>query len=86
MQSNGCESMDRALKYVITFIINYRTSMSSEENILSRDWVTIDEVWIGNRIYWTTNNYDSPTELYSPKIIVTAAHKILTQSSLAVAW
>jgi hypothetical protein len=33
---------------------------------MSRDGVTVDGVWIGNRIYWTltfitTNNYDSLT-------------------------
>jgi hypothetical protein len=58
--------------------------------ILSHDWVTIDRVWIGNRIYWTqnvtTNNYDSLTELHTPEITVTAAHMKSFQSSLAVAW
>jgi hypothetical protein len=53
--------------------------------------VTIDEVWIGNRIYWiltfvTTNNYDSLTELHTPKITVTKAHIKSSQSSLVVAW
>jgi hypothetical protein len=47
---------------------------------LSCDWMTIDEVWIVNRIYLTvkqllsTNNYDSLTELHTPKITVTTAH------------
>jgi hypothetical protein len=46
---------------------------------MSRDWVAIDMVWIGNRIYWTltlvtTNNYDSLTQLHTPKITVTTAH------------
>jgi hypothetical protein len=41
--------------------------------ILSRDGVTIDGVWIGNRIYWTltlvtSNNYYSLTELHALKI------------------
>jgi hypothetical protein len=42
--------------------------------------MTIDGVWICNRIYWnlkqlvTTNNYDSLTELHTPKIIVTTTH------------
>jgi hypothetical protein len=34
----------------------------------------------------TTNNYDSRTELHTPKITVTIAHKKSSQSSLAVAW
>jgi hypothetical protein len=60
-------------------------------NILSRDQVTIDGAWIGNRIYWTltlvtTNNYNSLTELHTPKITVTTAHIKCSQSSLAVAW
>jgi hypothetical protein len=41
--------------------------------------VTIDGVWIGNRIYWplthvTTNNYDSSTELPTLNITVTTGH------------
>jgi hypothetical protein len=53
--------------------------------------MTIDGVWIGNRIYWTltlvtTNNYDSLTELHTPKITVTTAHIKSSESSLAVAW
>jgi hypothetical protein len=34
----------------------------------------------------TTNNYDSLTELHTPKITVTTAHIKASQSSLAVAW
>jgi hypothetical protein len=34
----------------------------------------------------TTNNYDSLTELHTPKISVTKAHIKSSQSSLAVAW
>jgi hypothetical protein len=34
----------------------------------------------------TTNNYASLTELHTPKITVTAAHVMSSQSSLAVAW
>jgi hypothetical protein len=34
----------------------------------------------------TTNNYDSVTELHTPKITVTAAHIKSSQSSVAVAW
>jgi hypothetical protein len=34
----------------------------------------------------TTNNYDSLTELHTPKITVTTAHINSSQSSLAVAW
>jgi hypothetical protein len=39
-------------------------------NLLSRDWVTIDGAWIGDGIYWTltlvtTNNYYSLTESHS---------------------
>jgi hypothetical protein len=47
--------------------------------ILSRG-VTINKVWISNRIYWTliqhvaTNNVDSLTELLTPNITVTTAH------------
>jgi hypothetical protein len=53
--------------------------------------VTRDEVWIGNRIYWTltfvtTHNYACLTELHTPKITVTTAHIIPSQPSLAVAW
>jgi hypothetical protein len=45
--------------------------------------VTIDEVWIGNWIYWTftlvtTNNYDSLTELLEH----TTAHTKSSQSAL----
>jgi hypothetical protein len=53
--------------------------------------VTIDEAWIGNQICWTlkeflsTNNYDSPTELHTPKITVPTAHIKSSQSSLAIA-
>jgi hypothetical protein len=37
--------------------------------------LTRDNVWMGNWIYWTltlitTNNYDSPVVLHTPKIIV----------------
>jgi hypothetical protein len=54
--------------------------------------VTVDGVRIGNRIYWTliqlvtTINYDSLTELHTPKIVVTAAYINSSQSSLAFAW
>jgi hypothetical protein len=34
----------------------------------------------------TTNNYDSLTELHTPKITVTTAHMMSSRSSLAVAW
>jgi hypothetical protein len=34
----------------------------------------------------TTNNYDSLTDLHTPKIAVTTAHLKSSQSSLAVAW
>jgi hypothetical protein len=34
----------------------------------------------------TTNNYDSLTELHTPKITVTTAHIKSSLSSLAVAW
>jgi hypothetical protein len=55
-------------------------------------WIslTLDGVWIDNQIYWilqnvTTNNLDSPTELYTPKITVTTAHTKSSWSSPAVA-
>jgi hypothetical protein len=59
--------------------------------ILPRNGVTIDGIWIGNRIYWTLtlvtrNNYYSLTELHTPKVTVTATHIQSPQSSLAVAW
>jgi hypothetical protein len=55
--------------------------------------VTIDGVWIGNRIYWTfkelvttsTNNYDSLTELHTPKIIVTTVFSVFTCRCLVAA-
>jgi hypothetical protein len=34
----------------------------------------------------TTNNYDSLTELHTPKITVTTAHTTSSESSLTVAW
>jgi hypothetical protein len=48
-------------------------------------------VWIGNRMYWTlalvtTNNYDSLTELHTPKITVTETHIKSSQCLLAVVW
>jgi hypothetical protein len=45
-----------------------------------------------NRIYLTlkqlvtTNNYETLTELYAPKITVATAHIKSSQSSLAVVW
>jgi hypothetical protein len=45
-------------------------------------------VWIGNRIHWTlkqpviTNNYNSLTELHTPKITVTTEHTKSCQSFL----
>jgi hypothetical protein len=50
-----------------------------------------DQVRIGNWIYWTptflnTNNYESLTELRTPKITVNKAHIKSSQPSLAVAW
>jgi hypothetical protein len=56
---------------------------------LTRLSVTIDEVSIGNWIYWTlvtTNSYDSIPELHTPKITVTTTHIKSSQFSLAVAW
>jgi hypothetical protein len=49
--------------------------------------VTIDGVWIGNRMYSTVTerNY-SLTELHTPKVTVTIAHIKYSQFSLAVAW
>jgi hypothetical protein len=57
--------------------------------ILSRG-VAVGGVWIGNWIYWihtlvTTNNYDSLTELHTPKFAVTAAPIKSPHSSLVVA-
>jgi hypothetical protein len=53
--------------------------------------LTIEGVWIGNRIYRTlkqlvtTNNYDSLTELHNEKSTVTGEHIKSFQSLLAVA-
>jgi hypothetical protein len=57
--------------------------------ILSRVWVTIDGVWIGDLIYWplirTARNYcNSLTHLHTLKITVTAAHIKSCMSSLVV--
>jgi hypothetical protein len=60
--------------------------------VMSRDGVTTDGVGICSRICWTltqlvtTNNYDSFTELLTPKIAVTAIRRKYFQSSLAVVW
>jgi hypothetical protein len=46
--------------------------------ILSRGWVTIEGVWIGNRIYWTlkqlvtTNNHNILIDLHTPKFTLNA--------------
>jgi hypothetical protein len=53
--------------------------MPSHEHVV----VTTDGVWIGNWIYWTltlvsTINYDSLTELHTPNITVTTAHKVFS--------
>jgi hypothetical protein len=53
--------------------------------------VTRDEIWIGNRTYWTltlmtTNNYASLIELHTPKSTVTAVHTNSSQSLLVIAW
>jgi hypothetical protein len=34
----------------------------------------------------TTNNYDSLTELHTPKITVATAHTKSSQSALVIAW
>jgi hypothetical protein len=52
-------------------------------DITTRYSVTIDGVWIGNRIYWTltlvtTNNYNSLTGLHAPKIAVIIEHKVFS--------
>jgi hypothetical protein len=63
----------------------------NKKNVNIVTWLTINQVWTGNRIYWTftvvtTNNYDSLTELHIAKIAATAAHIKYSQSSLTVAW
>jgi hypothetical protein len=70
---------------------NALTEFSITLTVLSRDGVTIDEVWIGKWSYLTftlvtANIYDSLTELHTPKITVTTAHMESSHSSLAVAW
>jgi hypothetical protein len=67
------------------------TLHETHEDIITCLSVTVDGIWKYNRIYWTltlgnTNNYDSLTELHTPKITVTTAHTRYSQSSLAVAW
>jgi hypothetical protein len=54
-------------------------------------YVTINGIWIGNRIYWTLtlvtiNNCDTLTELHTPNITVTSAHTESSQFALAVDW
>jgi hypothetical protein len=53
------------------------------KNIVKRLNVTVDGVWIGDQIYWTltlvtANNYDSLTELHTPRINVTTEHKVFS--------
>jgi hypothetical protein len=74
LSKNSTQYLHIALTAVITVHIG-----KSTELILSCDRVTLDRVWISNRIYWTltlvtTNNYDSLTELHTPKITVTTAN------------
>jgi hypothetical protein len=71
-------------------VIAYLTKMMASK-ALSRNRVTTDGVWIGNRLYWTltlvtTDNCDSLTELHTPKITVITSHIKSSRSLVAVAW
>jgi hypothetical protein len=60
-------------------------------SICSRDWVTIDGVWIGNRIYWTlaerNYKYLRQSHWVTPKITVTTAHiSVFTSRCLVAAF
>jgi hypothetical protein len=59
--------------------------------VLSRDSVTVDGVWIRNRIYWTITernykNQDNLTQIHTPKLTVTTTLTKSSQSSQAVTW
>jgi hypothetical protein len=57
------------------------TTDSLQYTILSRDWVTLDGVWIGDSIYWPLtldfHNCNSFTATHTVQITVTAAHIFL---------
>jgi hypothetical protein len=62
----------------VIHVLYYVVSSCEYLHIRSRG-VSIDGVWIGNRIYWTlplitTSNCDSLTELHTAKTAVTTAH------------
>jgi hypothetical protein len=62
-----------------------RSELDDQQSILSRDLETGFGLVVGFIGHYT-RNYDSLTELHTPKITVTTAHIKSSQSSLAVAW
>jgi hypothetical protein len=73
------------LTIIILFYVWCSSSIFCDEHVMLLPYchavsVTIDVVWIENRIYWSlkqlenSNNYDSLTELHTLKIAVTTAH------------
>jgi hypothetical protein len=57
---------------VSKFKILWYAAIRTGRNILSCDWVTIGEVWIGNRIYWILKH---TTRDYS--LLITISHRLV---------
>jgi hypothetical protein len=80
------------MNFYIYIINGSADTVWNQHIILSRDWVTTEGVWIGNRIYWTLRqlvteiNYESLAELHIQTSIVATAHIKFSQSLPAVTW